>query len=113
MTLIVGAFFLCLILALFSAAGFGAALISYFVLNWGYGAFCEGLFNGQTVGKKWLRIRVLSEQGVPISGTKAILRNLVGTVDGLLPFGFLIGLRACSCRASFNEWATWRPARWS
>jgi uncharacterized RDD family membrane protein YckC len=101
--LTVGAFFLCLILALFSAAGFGAALISYFVLNWGYGAFCEGFFNGQTVGKNWLRIRVLSEQGVPISGAQAILRNLVGTVDGLLPFGFLIGLTSMLVSRKFQR----------
>ena len=64
----------------------------YFVLTWGYGAFCEGVFNGQTVGKRAMGIRVISERGVPISGAQAVLRNLVGTVDGLLPFFYQTAL---------------------
>ena len=70
----------------------GPALVAYFILTWGYGAFCEGVFNGQTVGKRCLGIRVVSERGVPISGAQARLRNLVGAVDGLIPFFFQLGL---------------------
>jgi uncharacterized RDD family membrane protein YckC len=101
--LVLGAFLLSLILALGSVAFLGPALIAYFLLSWGYGAFCEGVFNGQTLGKHWLRVRVLSERGVPISGAQAILRNLVGTVDGLLPFFYLIGLTSMLVSRKFQR----------
>src|SRR6516225_5542376 len=40
-----------LFLTLGSASGMGSAFVAFFLLTWGYGAFCEGVFNGQTVGK--------------------------------------------------------------
>jgi uncharacterized RDD family membrane protein YckC len=86
------AFVISLVLSFGTTAGLGPAMLALFLLTWGYGAFCEGLFNGQTVGKRAMRIRVVSERGVPISGAQAILRNLVGTVDGLVPFFFQIAL---------------------
>jgi hypothetical protein len=72
-------------------------------LSWGYGAFCEGVFNGQTVGKRALGIRVVSERGVPITGAQAVLRNLVGAVDGLLPFFFLPGLASMILTRRFQR----------
>jgi uncharacterized RDD family membrane protein YckC len=101
--LVAGAFLLSMFFALGSAAFLGPALIAYFVLTWGYGAFCEGLFNGQTLGKHWIRIRVLSERGVPITGVQAILRNLIGTVDGLIPFCFLVGLSSMLVSRKFQR----------
>jgi uncharacterized RDD family membrane protein YckC len=86
------AFVISLVLSFGATAGLGPAMLALFLLTWGYGAFCEGVFNGQTVGKRAMRIRVVSERGVPISGAQAILRNLVGTVDGLIPFFFQIAL---------------------
>jgi uncharacterized RDD family membrane protein YckC len=86
------AFVISIFLSMGSMAGLGPALLALFLLTWGYGAFCEGVFNGQTVGKRAMRIRVVSERGVPISGAQAILRNLVGTVDGVIPFFFQIAL---------------------
>ena len=72
-------------------------------MTWGYGAFCEGVFNGQTVGKRAMGIRVVSERGVPISGAQAILRNLVGTVDGLIPFFFQIALASMILTRKFQR----------
>jgi uncharacterized RDD family membrane protein YckC len=60
----------------------GPLLVAFFVMSWGYGAFCEGFFNGRTLGKLCLGIRVVSDRGVPISGVQAVLRNLVGAIDG-------------------------------
>ena len=79
-----------------------AALVAFFVLSWGYGAFCEGVFNGQTVGKRVLGIRVVSDRGVPISGAQAVLRNLVGTVDGLA-FFFQLGLASMILSGKFQR----------
>jgi uncharacterized RDD family membrane protein YckC len=98
---------LALLLSLFvtmgSQSALGPFLLAYFVLTWGYGAFCEGLFNGQTVGKRALGIRVVSERGVPISGAQAVLRNLVGSVDGLVPFFYQTALASMVLSPKFQR----------
>jgi uncharacterized RDD family membrane protein YckC len=91
-----------IMLSLGSPSGFGPIFLGYFILTWGYGAFCEGIFNGQTVGKALMGIRVVSEQGVPISGAQAILRNLVGAVDGYA-FFFQIGLASMILSRRFQR----------
>jgi uncharacterized RDD family membrane protein YckC len=101
--LILAVTLLALVLTLGSAAGMGSALVALFLLTWGYGAFCEGLFNGQTVGKYCLGLRVVSERGVPISGAQAVLRNLVGTVDGIIPFFFQLGLASMILSRRFQR----------
>jgi uncharacterized RDD family membrane protein YckC len=92
-----------LVLAMGSSAGFGPGLLAYFVLTWGYGAFCEGIFNGRTLGKYALGIRVISEKGVAITGAQAVLRNLVGVADGLVPFCFLVGLSSMIVSGRFQR----------
>jgi uncharacterized RDD family membrane protein YckC len=101
--LVVAAVVLSLGLTMGSAAGMGSMLVALFLLTWGYGAFCEGIFNGQTLGKYCLGLRVLSQSGVPISGAQAILRNLVGTVDGIIPFFFQIGLASMILSRRFQR----------
>jgi uncharacterized RDD family membrane protein YckC len=101
--LVLVAFLFLQLLTLGSLAAFGPFLVAYFVLTWGYGAFCEGLFNGQTVGKRALGIRVVSDRGVPISGAQAVLRNLIGTVDGLLPFFYQTALASMILSPKFQR----------
>jgi uncharacterized RDD family membrane protein YckC len=91
------------ILTLGSPSGMGPILVGYFLIIWGYGAFCEGLFNGQTVGKRLLGLRVVSDQGIPITGAQAVLRNLVGTVDGPLPFVYLAALSSMILTRRFQR----------
>ena len=94
---------LSLFVTLGSASGVGLLLVAYFVLTWGYGAFCEGVFNGQTVGKRVVGVRVISEKGVPITGAQAVLRNLIGSVDGMVPFFFLLGLSSMVLTRRFQR----------
>ena len=101
--LLIAATIVSLVLTLGSVSGFGLALVAYFVLTWGYGAACEGLFNGQTLGKRILGIRVVSDRGVPITGAQAVLRNLVGVLDGFVPFGFLLGLSSMVLTRKFQR----------
>jgi uncharacterized RDD family membrane protein YckC len=75
-----------LVLSLGSTSGLGPIFVAYFVLFWGYRGFCEAVFNGQTLGKRMLGLRVVSERGVPITGAQAVLRNLVGSLDGTVPY---------------------------
>ena len=96
-------FVFSLLLTMGSQAGLGPSLVAVFVLTWGYGAFCEGLFNGQTVGKHAMGIRVISERGVPISGAQAVLRNLVGSVDGLVPFFYQTALASMILSPKFQR----------
>ena len=66
-------------------------LIAYFVLEWFYGAVLETYWNGQTIGKRLTRIRVLTVDGQPINGLQAMLRNLMRLADmmPLIPLSVL------------------------
>lgn len=90
-------------LSLGSISGLGPIFVAYFVLTWGYGASCEAFFNGRTLGKRALSIRVVSEQGVPITGAQAVLRNLVGAVDGFWAFFYLLGLTSMLLTKRFQR----------
>jgi uncharacterized RDD family membrane protein YckC len=103
LALVLAAIALVLIASMGSRAGWGLILVAYFVLSWSYGAFCEGVFDGQTFGKYALGIRVVSENGVAITGAQAVLRNLVGVVDGLVPFCFLVGLTSAIVSRRFQR----------
>src|SRR2546422_8816241 len=62
-------------------------IILVFVLMSGYFAFFEWLWNGQTPGKRWLKLRVIREDGRPISFFEAMGRNALREVD-IMPFPF-------------------------
>ena len=59
------------------ASGF----IIYFVVSWFYGTFMETYFNGRTIGKWACGIRVIDVEGRPISGKRALIRNLLRIAD--------------------------------
>jgi uncharacterized RDD family membrane protein YckC len=61
----------------------GVWLVGLFLVEWGYGCLFEGWWNGQTPGKKILRLRVMKAEGYPISFHEAMLRNLLRVADGL------------------------------
>lgn len=63
-----------------SVAIFG---IVVFVIYFGYFAGFEIFLNGQTPGKRFLRIRVLKEDGRPLTPAETIARNLLRIVDQL------------------------------
>ena len=67
-------------------------IVLVFVLMSGYFAFFEWLWHGQTPGKRWLKLRVIREDGRPISFFEAVVRNLLREFD-IMPFPFYsIGL---------------------
>lgn len=76
------------------AIGFALVFILYFLIDWGYAIFLEGLWSGQTVGKKLFGLRVIQESGVRLSWLQAILRNLTRPVDRLPAFYLVGGLSA-------------------
>ena len=67
-------------------------IILVFLLMSGYFAFFEWIWNGQTPGKRWLKLRVIREDGRPISFFEAMVRNLLRNLD-IMPSPFYsIGL---------------------
>jgi uncharacterized RDD family membrane protein YckC len=57
-----------------------------FLVQFGYYAFFEAVWNGQTPGKRWTHLRVIKDSGRSISAYDAILRNLLRIVDALPTF---------------------------
>lgn len=90
-------------LTLGDEAGIGLVLVAFFVLQWGFGAFCEAVFNGRTPGKKVLRLRVVSAQGTPITASQAFLRNLTWAIEGLWPFALTPALAATVLTRRFQR----------
>jgi uncharacterized RDD family membrane protein YckC len=62
-----------------------------FCIYWGYFAFFEILWKGQTPGKRVAGIRVIKDSGRPIDAPSAILRNLLRAVD-FLPAMYAAGI---------------------
>ncbi len=66
-------------------------VVAGFAIIWGYYLTFELLWNGQTPGKRWLRLRVIRDGGRPISFLASAIRNLIRVVD-FLPFFYGIGV---------------------
>jgi uncharacterized RDD family membrane protein YckC len=62
-----------------------------FVLIAFYHLFFEFIWNGQTPGKRWVGIRVVQVNGLPITVSGVLIRNLVRLFD-FMPFFYAIGL---------------------
>ena len=92
----------------FSGLAMGLFLIFVFVTTWLYGGLLETIWNGQTVGKRVMRIRVLTKDGQPINSFQAIFRNILRLAD-LQPFMLdtiglgTIGFCFISCTERFQR----------
>ena len=69
----------------------GALSVGYFIVYWFYGAYMETYYNGQTLGKRFTNMRVISTDGSAIDGVQATLRNFFRLLDvmPLVPFSAL------------------------
>lgn len=74
------------------APGFGVMVVTLveFAISFLYGAMLEGFWNGQTIGKRLLHLRVIDQTGLPLRIEQAWVRNLMRVFDAL-PFAYLIG----------------------
>ena len=68
-----------------------AGVIVGFVIYYGYFAFFEAIWTGQTPGKRIVGLRVISLSGRPIVPFDAILRNLLRIVDQI-PGIYAVGI---------------------
>ncbi len=81
--------------------GTGVYLILAFVLQWLYPVLCEVLWNGQTIGKRTIGLRVVHDDGSPVRLPASVLRNLLLVVD--LWFGAVIAFVAMLAGTRFQR----------
>jgi uncharacterized RDD family membrane protein YckC len=62
-------------------------ILAVFIIWSSYFAVFEWVWNGQTPGKRWLRLRVIREDGRPVTFWEAAARNLLRIFD-MTPFPF-------------------------
>ena len=71
---------------------YAVMIILLFLIFSGYFAFFEWIWSGQTPGKRWLKLRVIREDGRPITFWEAAVRNLLRTMDMMPAPFYSIGL---------------------
>ncbi|MBI3448386.1 MAG: RDD family protein [Acidobacteria bacterium] len=91
-----------LLLVPFGQAGGGVASIVFFGIAWAYPVIFEVLWSGATPGKRALRLRVVHDNGTPISWSASMIRNLLRAAD-FLPFAYGFGLASCLLRRDFKR----------
>jgi uncharacterized RDD family membrane protein YckC len=104
-TLIQAAFYLIIGLFLIFTFAVGSSVLTFlprlvgpavaifigFAVYWGYFAFFETIWKGQTPGKRYAGIRVIKDSGRSINAFEAIGRNLMRAVD-VLPGVYGVGV---------------------
>lgn len=67
-------------------------ILILFLIFSSYFAFFEWIWNGQTPGKRWLKLRVIREDGRPVTFWEAAVRNLLRSLDMMPAPFYSIGL---------------------
>jgi uncharacterized RDD family membrane protein YckC len=71
---------------------YAVMILLLFLTVSGYFAFFEWIWSGQTPGKRWLKLRVIREDGRPITFWEASVRNLLRSLDMMPAPFYSIGL---------------------
>jgi uncharacterized RDD family membrane protein YckC len=71
-----------------------ATVLAYFLVSIGYGIVTEWYWQGQTIGKRLLRLRVMDVQGLRLRFSQVVIRNLLRFVDSLPAF-YMVGGLTC------------------
>lgn len=71
---------------------YAVLIVVLFLIITGYFAFFEWLWSGQTPGKRWLKLRVIREDGRPVTFWEASVRNLLRSFDMMPAPFYSIGL---------------------
>ncbi len=84
------AYILALVMGFLGSFGEGLFLILYFIIFWLYPVIFEVFRNGQTPGKKAMGLKVVHQDGTPISLNASFVRNILLVAD-FLPFFYTAG----------------------
>lgn len=69
---------------------------------WFYNVFFEAGKKGATPGQRWMKLRVASITGGPVTVSQAVLRNFLRVID-FMPFMYLTGFLACLFTRRFQR----------
>lgn len=58
-------------------------MVAIFLIHWGYFLFFEMTTNGQTPGKRYVKIRVVQKEGQGVTFNALAIRNLLRAIDGI------------------------------
>jgi uncharacterized membrane protein SpoIIM required for sporulation/uncharacterized RDD family membrane protein YckC len=75
-------------------------IIMQFVILWGYYLLFEGLRDGQTPGKRFLRLRAVRDGGYSVGFSASAIRNLLRIVDLQPVFTYLVGITSVAVSKS-------------
>ncbi|MEI7027040.1 RDD family protein [Paenibacillus sp. y28] len=101
-SLVLGLVNLLIMIAALTAIGWGSfnqigelegyaialAIAFMFLINFGYYMVLEYVWHGRTIGKKMLHLRVLQDNGQPLTFLSAAIRNLFRIFD-MLPYAYM------------------------
>jgi uncharacterized RDD family membrane protein YckC len=89
-------------MAFLGPLGDGLGLILTFLALWFYPVFSEVLWQGRTLGKRWVGLQVLTRDGRPVGWGPSLLRNIVRFVD-FLPFCYAVGFLSLMLSRDFRR----------
>lgn len=81
--------------------------LSYFLLDWFYHVIFDLFFRGQSPGKRIFGLRVVLNDGSPVSAGASFIRNLLRFMDGYIGL-YLIAFVSASASQAFR-----RPGDWA
>jgi uncharacterized RDD family membrane protein YckC len=73
-----------------SSASLALIIIAAFVIQFGYFIVCELSMNGQTVGKRVFKLRVIRDNGQPVELSQGLVRNLIRPAVDMLYVGLFV-----------------------
>ncbi|GMO26095.1 MAG: RDD family protein [Termitinemataceae bacterium] len=82
-------------------------LLIFFVTDWFYHVAWEIAGGGQSPGKRLMGIRVVMQDGTPITMSASLLRNLLRFADVFLNVLYLAAVLCISCSSGFRRIGDW------
>lgn len=89
-------------LAFFGGVGMGVYMVAIFFVEWFYPVVFEVTRDGSTPGKKQMGLRVLHDDGTPVSWGASMVRNLLRFAD-FLPVAYGFGLASMLVQSEFKR----------
>ncbi|HEY4303581.1 MAG TPA: stage II sporulation protein M [Gemmatimonadaceae bacterium] len=83
-----------------TAWAFAITAFFQFLVIWGYYLLAEGLFDGQTLGKRFLGIRAVRDGGYSVGFSASAVRNLMRLIDLQPLFSYAVGITSIAVTKS-------------
>lgn len=91
-----------MVTAFMGGIGMAVWLILFFVCEWLYPIIFELRATGATPGKRVFKLKVVMDNGLPVTPAASISRNLLRTAD-FLPFGFGFAILSMLLRRDYKR----------